>query len=128
MALTLAVGESKTFEIQAAERWNHTLLEIEAGEIYQITSSGTWTDWETVSDADGYDDPFLDVFSNLKRNTDAKWFELVGAIDTVSQYVIGSNQNITFNESGNLSLFANDAEGFYGNNTGSISTTITRIE
>jgi hypothetical protein len=43
-------------------------------------------------------------------------------------YVVGSNDDIMFNQSGSLSFFANDAEDFYGNNSGSISTVVTRIE
>lgn len=124
----LAVDESKTFEVFAAERWNFTMLEVEAGETYRLTSAGTWIDLNIETDANGFSDEILDAFSHLKRNTDAKWFELIASIDTTSQHIVGGEREVTFNESGTLSLFANDAEGFYGNNSGSINTTITRLE
>jgi hypothetical protein len=124
----LDVNESRTIEVMSEEKWNVVSIDVIAGETYSMVSSGQWTDLTTVTDADGYDDPVLDLFSNLKRNTDAKWFELVAAIDTTNMYVVGSNDDIMFNQSGSLSFFANDAEDFYGNNSGSISTVVTRIE
>lgn len=125
---TLEINESKTFDIASEFKWNNVLITVSAGETYNIVSSGTWKDLRTVTDADGYDDPVLDAFSFLKRNQDASWFELVAAIDESDMYVVGSNAYITFNESGSLSFFANDADAFYGNNMGSITTTITRID
>lgn len=124
----LDINESRTVEVMSEEKWNMVAIDVIAGETYSIVSSGQWTDLNTVTDADGYDDPLLDIFSDLKRNPDASWFELVAAIDTTNMYVVGSNANITFNHSGNLSFFANDADDFYGNNSGSISTVITRLD
>lgn len=125
----LNIGESKTLIIDSELKWNETSIHVEAGEIYTIVSTGTWTDSTTISNANGYSDPFLDLFSNFKRNINAEWFELVVELDstaTAPKYVVGADTTITFNESGTLWFYANDAIGFYGNNSGSINTEITR--
>ena len=126
--LRLGVGASKSFIVSSELRWNETEVGIESGEIYSFSATGTWTDLDSVTDADGYSSAALDPFNALKRDTSALWFELIASIDTTTLYSVGSTNTITFNETGMLTFFANDAEGFYGNNMGSITTTIMRIQ
>jgi len=124
----LAVGESKTIVVEAIEFWNDATINVEAGEVYSITSTGEWVDLDIETDADGFSDPILDNFSHLKRVPDANWFELIAAVDSNYFYIVGGDAEITFEQGGSLSFFANDAEDFYDNNSGNISTVITRID
>lgn len=124
--LSLEIGASKTFTVSSETRWNKTSVQVEAGETYSFSSQGTWIDLNTETTADGYNDPLLDSFSYLKRDTSAKWFELVASVNTTTFYNVGVINTIKFNESGELTFFANDADDFYSNNSGSIKTTITR--
>lgn len=124
----LEVGESKTVAVDAIEFWNNASIDVEIGETYNIVSTGNWVDLNIETDADGFSDPLLDNFSHLKRVPEANWFELIAAVDSSNFYIVGSSAEINFMHSGSLSFFANDAEDFYDNNLGSISTVVTRIE
>lgn len=122
----LSIGESATVTVYSELKWNNSEIKIESGETYTITAEGTWTDLTTTTTAAGYTDTILDAFSSIKRDTAANWFELIVSADRENLYSVGSNKTITFNEGGQLSFFANDAEDFYENNSGQITTTITR--
>ena len=124
----LAVGESVADSVQAVLKWNDMGVVVQAGETFKITSSGDWLDWTIVTDADGFFSTTLEPFNHLKRVPDAQWFELVASVDSVNFYIIGSDTSVTFNETGWLKMFANDAEDFYDNNSGSIYTNIKRTE
>ena len=112
--------------VKSMLRWNDMNVTVDSGVPYTFHSIGEWIDLNIITNADGFTDSFLDQFSSLKRIPAANWFELIASVDTTSFYIVGKDTTLTFEESGNLFLFANDAEGFYGNNSGSIFTEITR--
>ncbi len=123
---SIAVGASVADSINSVPLWNDIGITVVAGEEFSFSSTGDWVDLSFVSDADGYSNPILDQASNLKRVPSAKWFELIATIDSSIFYTIGKDTTITINESGTLLFFANDAPDFYGNNSGSIYTSVTR--
>jgi uncharacterized protein (DUF2235 family) len=51
--LTLKVGESRTIDIYAVERWNCTRIYFEEGHTYDLTASGEWIDEKDRFDAAG---------------------------------------------------------------------------
>ncbi len=125
--MNLEPNQSLKHEILARKPWNETELDVLPGETYLFTAEGEWTDWLFKTDANGYANYYMNLYNRLKRVGDAKWFELIGSLDKVNFYRIGKKNNITFQEAGKLSLFANDAPGFYWNNSGKIIVTIIRI-
>lgn len=76
-------------------------------------------------------------FIGSKRFAHADWFALIGAIadggnprvdgthERLSAFVIGDGCEHTPERSGYLYCFANDAWGFYGNNRGFVTVTVT---
>ncbi|MGZ3874397.1 MAG: hypothetical protein ACXVJD_15860, partial [Mucilaginibacter sp.] len=59
----------------------------------------------------------------------SKCFCLCGVFnqDDSTAFPIGSNNTIVIEKTGLISFFANDAKGFYKNNSGRIDLTITRL-
>ena len=78
-------------------------------------------------------------FFGSKRIEHADWFCLMGAIanggnpsldgtpDPLRQFEIGEQAEIEVSKSGYLYCFANDAWGFYGNNRGYVTLTVTEL-
>ncbi|MGY3926105.1 hypothetical protein [Aeromonas simiae] len=76
--------------------------------------------------------------SATKRLEDAEWFALIGVIADAGNpradgtptshrsFVIGKEASITPTKSGYLYCFANDAWGFYENNRGFVTLTVSR--
>lgn len=124
----LAIGESKTIEVASADYWNASGVFVTAGESYQVTASGTWTDWYIDTDANGYSNWYLNLFTLLKRSKSDKWFKLMGSVNQNTDFAIGTSAILTPNVSGPLDFYANDANGFYWNNYGSVQVTITRVQ
>ncbi|MFT5914625.1 MAG: hypothetical protein ACI81T_001115 [Bacteroidia bacterium] len=124
---SLPVGQSITISVESSDYWNASGITVNSGEQYKITAAGTWTDWYIDTDANGYSNWYLKLFTLLKRSKYENWFKLIATTNRNQQYPIGSSSTITIGQSGDLDFFANDANGFYWNNYGSIDVTITRI-
>ncbi len=123
---TLAVGQSVTFNAWANRWWNNSGIHVSAGEVYQVTAIGQWTDLFTTTDANGYDDWFLDLFGFLRRVPNHSWFKLIGSVKQVN-YPVGVFGTISPVQSGRLDFYANDVLIMYWNNTGKVTVTVTRI-
>lgn len=124
---TLSVNQSISLNVLSEKKWNSSGICITAGEVYQISASGIWTDWCTDTDANGYSDCLMDLFGFLRRAPNHDWFKLMASIGRQKNYPIGISQQITATESGQLEFYANDVLGFYWNNIGSIGVTVTRV-
>lgn len=124
--MQLEKGESTSVQILASKKWNDTGLEVAAGETYDFTAAGTWTDLVFTHNADGGTNWYMNLFNNKKRSTAHLWFALMGSIDQSIPFLIGTSSTIRFTSSGTLYCFANDANGFYWNNCGKLTLTITR--
>ena len=122
----LAVGESMTFPVYANDFWTNSGLQVQQGESYTFSASGTWTDLFFTCDADGYTNWYIALYNGLKRMQGENFFKLIGAINQNNLFAIGKSNTITIQNNGELNLFANDANGFYFNNFGHVHLTITR--
>jgi hypothetical protein len=75
--------------------------------------------------------PVQELFRGCKPLPSKNWFALAGAIDNPINFpfVIGEGEKtVPMPATGELVLFANDANGFYWNNFGSLLVAITRLE
>lgn len=126
--MKLQVGESKTVEIYSKIFWNETDLEILAGEEYKFDSVGSWKDLLVRCNSDGYVSWYMNLYNNWKRSPGNNWFALIGSLDKRNDFLIGKQSQLSFHNSGKLYCYANDVRGFYWNNSGQISLTISRIK
>jgi hypothetical protein len=62
--------------------------------------------------------------------SEARWFELIGAIDndTGTYFRIGTGRDFTPDRAGRLYCFANDLMGMYWNNFGGVWINVERLE
>src|SRR5437773_10357224 len=94
-----SVNTVQSAPIAARRPWNHTGVRLEAGATYEFVATGTWTDRDHESDADGYVSPnFLMKLAELgKRVRAANWLALIGSVDEDEslQFVIGTRSSHT---------------------------------
>lgn len=126
-------------------------LEVKAGEIYDFSCAPEdhWVDFIHKTTAEGFDlkqllsslikIKQLDFYEKLKLGeikpiiANSQYFKLSAKIDVDGKeeaflFAVGKNmKNVKIPYSGKLTFFANDALGFYGNNSGKIKVTVTRI-
>jgi hypothetical protein len=142
--IRLSVGESRTMAVYASQTHNFANVYVYAGERYQFTqsSSDTWrnlagTFFETVCNAAGYGGSIADF---ARRHPDLSMFCLVGEQFNQNNNALSYNgtyfrtatasdmtKEKTFTSNGYLAFFANDIITGYGDNSGQISLTITRL-
>lgn len=127
----MEIGEHKRVEIHSNRYWNPTGVMLQVGECYWLTARGTWTDRTFVYTPAGGPSPkwYLRIVERFRRMPREPWFHLCGAIhrDRRTCFAIGARGRYEVKASGELTCFANDVPGFYGNNQGTISLTIERI-
>lgn len=136
----LAVGQQKTFTIQAKNPYTFTIY-MTAGQTYQfsVSPNDTWKNCtgcllglEKTCDANGYakgptDFPRQSSYNMMTlvgehfRNNDAASYNNV-------HFKIGTSRTYTPASDGYLNCFANDIISGYLDNSGSISVTITRTQ
>jgi hypothetical protein len=115
-----------------------TGVHLVAGHRYEFVGSGTWKDLNKSCGPDGYrslDYPnwlagcFLLLCAWSRRLPRARWFALVGAVDSArrKKFLIGSHRVLTADRDGELLCFANDSFFAYGNNEGSVNLTVTDL-
>ena len=126
----LAPGESQVFTVRATNPWNTSGIELEAGRTYDIkvVSVSGWKDAWIATDPAGFESRFLTKFEFLRRYKPSPWLQLLGSVgrDDRTVFPIGWGTEITPETSGELHAFANDAVGFYWNNSGELRVEITR--
>jgi hypothetical protein len=115
--------------IESRAIWVPTGLRVVAGRNYRLSAAGRWKDAGIDTDAAGYPSANLPQrwTERWRRQPDAPWFALVGAIDRrrETQFVIGSGCAWRATASGELTCFANDLRWFYFNNSGRV---VLRVE
>ena len=140
----LAVGEQTKTVALSYLLYNRTGIFIEKGTEYAISVNKVagkdqqWRDADVTCDADGWDRG--DVTMGLKeiaiagmepfrRVPEADWFCLCGSIGDKddNSFKIGKKSKVKAPASGELCLFANDLNRFYGNNFGKLTVTIKRV-
>jgi hypothetical protein len=131
--------EEKPIEtrVYAHLKHNHTGIYLEKGKAYNIevikAQKQKWRDgsikpvdgigWDRDDVKLGYKEVGIALSEPFRRVTGkgAKWFTLCGCINQNDSkaFVIGNKlSNFVPDESGELCAFANDLDGFYGNNSG----------
>lgn len=128
--MKLSLVESHRTRIPANEKWANTEIDFAAGETYVLKAEGQWRDLFTQCDADGYTSclPWMKMMEKKRRVPEARWFELIGAIDNdnASCFRIGLGCEFTPEREGRLCCFANDLMGMYWNNFGGVWLNVVR--
>lgn len=126
--MRIELNSPVTVTIKSKLVWNETEIEIHNGEVYEFQANGEWKDLFKKCDADGYNNSYMSLYNSFKRSKENNWFALIGSINQNNDFLIGKKKQVTFSENGNFSCYANDVKGFYWNNFGELSLTITRIK
>ena len=117
-----------TFVVDSQQIWNDSGIDLERGAQYRVDVSGQWFDAGHPAGADGWPGTTItNFFVWLRRARDLPWSALVGCVDRRESYFHLRSGTFTAVATGRLYCFANDARGFYGNNTGSLHVTLERL-
>lgn len=137
---TLEIGGRQEVVVHSRLRYNWTGLRVDPRQKYRfhVSDGETWKDKEIVCGPGGWtseDLPWLEkaVVQRLegrRRVPQARWFQLCGAIDDEEDHLfpVETETDVTIDHAGDLYLFANDLRSLYGNNSGSLTVTVTRTE
>lgn len=129
--MKLSLGESHRVRIPADERWVNTDIEFDASEMYVLKAEGHWRDLFTKCDAGGYTSrvPWMVLMEKKRRAPEARWFELIGAVDnnSTTYFRIGVGCEFSPDRKGRLFCFANDLGGMYWNNCGGVWLSVKRV-
>ncbi|MCP4630279.1 MAG: DUF2235 domain-containing protein, partial [bacterium] len=132
-------------KVFAHKKFNHTGILFEKGKTYRIEVVGDerWRDggienldgegWDRGSVQLGLKEMPIAIMERLRRVTGdgAKWFTLCGSIgdDDDTAFVIGNRiERYQATRSGEFCAFANDLDGYYGNNSGKLNIQVTLVE
>lgn len=123
-------AEPITIEVSADQFVQPTGVMVTKGETYQITAKGDWQDASfPPTSANGFKGFTTPMFFGmlLKPIPSQPYMKLCGKIGNW-KFLIGTSTTITMKRTGELILFPNDAKGFFDNNSGSLTVTITKVE
>jgi hypothetical protein len=135
----LAVGQSRTFTVQANAVYNLPSLYVVQGQTYRFTATGTWRNGTAIwspaaTNANGYTPGVTDALRRHSSNMMclvgerlAKHGDVLSAISN-SMFRIGTSNEFTFGIAGFVTLYANDMMTGYLDNVGSVSVTVQRID
>jgi len=134
------VLETKVF---AYKKFNHTGIFLEKGKSYtvEVIGNSRWNDggvkaldgegWDRGSVKLGFKEFAIAGMEPFRRVTlaGADWFTLCGSIgdDDDTAFVIGNKTTFTAIKSGELCAFANDLDGYYGNNSGKLNISVALV-
>lgn len=139
----LQVGQTEKFTVRSKEQysWSGYRMVEDGYYTFSVDPKDTWKDASLECDANGwkteelpwYKEEFVELFEGRRRCPKANWFELIGSLgnDDDHYFRIGlGGRGYTFQapEDGELYAFANDLRSKYGNNTGEVVVTVTRVD
>lgn len=139
---TLETGQESSFPVRAAYKYNWSGVRLVQGAHYRFEIPGDqrWMDAAISCGPDGwrsedlpwYQEAVVGWFEDRRRLPPANWFELVGSLgdegDAFFRIAHGGEDHIyTAPRDGDLYAFANDLDSRYGNNSGSLLVTVTRV-
>lgn len=134
----MKLNGNETIKIKVREKWNDTGFDVSPGEEYLFEAKGRWLDFFLLENAEGSNKMrwCFRIYEKVKKKKLRIENELRGSlIGTIGKnddtyFVIGKSvhKKISENEEGWLYCFVNDYLGWYWNNFGKISLTITRIK
>jgi hypothetical protein len=117
-------------DVQANQPSVSTGIHVTKGETYRITAEGEWQDAGfPPSDANGFKGFTAPMFFGmlLKPLPGQYYMKLCGKVGGW-KFPIGTERTVKIKRTGELILFANDAKGFFDNNSGTITVTIIKLE
>jgi len=126
------------------KKFNHTGILFEKGKSYKIEVIGEdrWSDagikeldgegWNRDDQTLGFKEIAIAIMEPFRRVTKkgAQWFTLCGSIgdDEKKAFVIGNSlEKYRAKSSGEFCAFANDLDGYYGNNSGKLKVRISIV-
>jgi len=126
------------------KKFNHTGIFFEKGKSYKIEVIGAdrWSDagikeldgegWNRDDQTLGYKEIVIAIMEPFRRVTkdNAQWFTLCGSItdDDKKAFVIGNRlDKYKAKSSGEFCAFANDLDGYYGNNSGKLKIRVSAV-
>lgn len=125
------------FDVSSRPEWVATPVWVAPGDTLVFSASGVWVDATIPCSANGYPAPLFyaaGLFPRIKD--DGRYFRLMGRIvadgqqpasdDPGATFAIGIGLTRTFDAKGRLFVFANDREGFYWNNWGSVTLSVEK--
>ena len=121
-----------SFEVPASSA-AFPVVNVQAGESWRFRARGRWRDAWIPCGPKGYRNFIADVLGIRPRIEDLPWFCLVGALaapdgTTIDEFGIGRDADHTFKAAGQVVVFANDLEDRYGNNFGSVTLQLEKVE
>jgi hypothetical protein len=137
--MQLRLNESRTFTVQANRTHTFPGIYLCAGQTYTYSATGTWRNGNTIfapaaTNANGYVPGILDAArrhsSNMmclvgeRFNKSGDPLSFVGG----SGFRIGASNTLAASGHGFLNLYANDMLTAYGDNIGSVTVTIRRVQ
>jgi len=126
----LQKGDSISILTKATKRFTQTGIKVIKGETYQITAVGKWQDAGfEPTDAAGFPskNAAMRFAIYLKPMPKENYLKLVAKVGGRHE-AIGTEAKIRFKNSGKLIPQPNDAVFFFGNNSGTLTVTIKRVE
>ncbi len=129
MENSIHTGDSQELSIKAKELFSTDRIKVKAGQSYEVTcgKEQRWTDWFIPSDAEGYINPLALLIGMRVPKTNCFCLCVAYNDSLPGAFAIGFKNKVRVKEDGNISFFANDSEGYYKNNKGSVKITVTRI-
>jgi hypothetical protein len=116
-----------TFEVLAAKGWQDTGVQVNAGDILEISYvSGLWTGKIGLNDYSGPEGghPSQDYLCNPMSHKETGFNALIGIIWTGKPFMVGRHFTGTADISGGLYLRMNDCDEWLEDNEGSVVVTI----
>lgn len=107
-----------------------TSISVNKGEVYEIRASGKWQDASfEPTDANGFKGFTAPMFFGmlLKPLPSQNYMKLCGRVKGF-KFAIGNEATIEMKRDGMLELFANDAKGFFDNNSGILKVVVKQIK
>lgn len=126
---SFAQNDSNSVVISATQGYQPTSIHVKRGETYRFSAEGQWQDASfPATDANGFKGFTAPMFFGmlLKPLPGQYYMKLCGKVGNW-KFPIGTSTTITMKRSGELELFANDAKGFFHNNSGQMVVTLTLV-
>lgn len=130
----LAVGQTRTITVAASSLQRFAPVYAMPGQTFRVSATGTWKNGATSSGPNGYAPGFFDGLRRHPANMMRLISERVARFGDGNSAIagsaldIGSSRDIAPGGFGFLSLWANDMAAGYGDNTGSLTVTIRRLQ
>ena len=133
----LQPGQGETLPVRAHAFLNWTKILVLPGEVYRIepVEHKRWVDWFICSGPERYHSHLTDCQRSKLRNPKAPFFALMVTVDDddAGSVAVATPQQPYLDRfeplrQGELTFFANDLEGWYWNNWGSLIVKVTRIQ